>query len=84
PYPAAWTSMEADNTPAGTMKIYSTRLTDTPATEPGRVRFDSKGSMPVDCGDFALEILSLQPQGKKRMPAADYLRGCRFETIRFS
>ena len=84
PYPAAWTSMEADNTPAGTMKIYSTRLTDTPATEPGRVRFDSKGSMTVDCGDFALEILSLQPQGKKRMPAADYLRGCRFETIRFS
>ena len=84
PYPAAWTAVEADGAQAGTMKIYSTRLTDTPASEPGKVRIGSKGSMTVDCADFALEILSLQPQGKKRMPTADYLRGCRFESIKFS
>ncbi|MDE5686905.1 MAG: methionyl-tRNA formyltransferase [Paramuribaculum sp.] len=84
PYPAAWTSVEADGAQAGTMKIYSTRLTDIPASEPGKVRLGSKGTMTVDCADFALEILSLQPQGKKRMPTADYLRGCRFESIKFS
>lgn len=84
PYPAAWTSVEADGAQAGTMKIYSTRLTDIPASEPGKVRLGSKGTMTVDCADCALEILSLQPQGKKRMPTADYLRGCRFESIKFS
>jgi methionyl-tRNA formyltransferase len=29
----------------------------------------------VGCGTGALEILELQPEGKRRMPAADYLRG---------
>ena len=29
----------------------------------------------VSCGSGQLEILELQPEGKRRMPAADYLRG---------
>lgn len=83
PYPAAWTSVIADGKEAGTMKIFTTALTDRPATQPGAVRVAGKGRLTVDCGDQRLEITSLQPQGKRRMTTDEYLRGCRFETIEF-
>lgn len=84
PYPAAWTQMEADGTDAGSMKIFSARITDKASSEPGRVTLDGHGHMTVDCGDYALEITSLQPQGKRRMATEEYLRGCRFSSIKFS
>ncbi|MCM1348200.1 MAG: methionyl-tRNA formyltransferase [Firmicutes bacterium] len=84
PYPAAWTQMEADGQPAGTMKIFAGKVTDIKAEAPGRVHLTADGRMIVDCSDFDLEITSLQPQGKRRMDTADYLRGCRFKSIQFS
>lgn len=83
PYPAAWTQMEADGTDAGSMKIFTADITDKTTTEPGRVSIDGHGHMTVDCGDRALEITSLQPQGKRRMTTEEYLRGCRFSSIKF-
>lgn len=83
PYPAAWTELTADGEPAGTMKIFATRLTDRAATEPGRVRTDGHGGMTVDCGDVCLAVDSLQAQGKRRMTADEYLRGCRYEEMIF-
>lgn len=84
PYPAAWTAMTADGADAGTMKIFSTRLTGERASEPGRVRVSAdRKRLTVDCGDERLEILSLQPQGKRRMSAEEYLRGCRYENMHF-
>lgn len=85
PYPAAWTAMTADGAEAGTMKIFTTRLTDIAASEPGKVTIAAdRKSMAVDCGDRRLEIISLQPQGKRRMATDEYLRGCRFTDIKFS
>lgn len=82
PYPAAWTVIVSDGQEAGTMKIFATRFTGEKASEPGRVRISAdRRSMTVDCGDERLEILSLQPQGKRRMSTDEYLRGCRFEKI---
>ncbi len=83
PYPAAWTPMKADGEDAGTMKIFATAITDEPASEPGRVRIGERGRMTVDCGDVRLQILSLQPQGKRRMDAEEYLRGCRWSEMKF-
>ncbi|WP_356812328.1 hypothetical protein [Paramuribaculum intestinale] len=40
--------------------------------------------MTVDCSDYRIEILSLQPQGKKRMDAASWLRGVRGLPEKFS
>lgn len=80
PYPAAWSELEADGAPAGTMKIFATRLTGQQASQPGLIRVEGK-RMTVDCGDQRLEILSLQPQGKRRMTADEYLRGCRYENM---
>ena len=31
----------------------------------------------VGCSDKAIEVLEVQPQGKRRMTTADYLRGAR-------
>jgi len=71
PYPAAWT--EIDDTQ---FKIFETRVADEKkGLAPGQTICE-RDKMYVGCGDGnAIEILSLQPQGKKRMPAADYLRG---------
>ncbi len=82
PYPAAWSAMTADGNDAGTVKIFKTALTEEPAAEPGKVTVtDNRKGMKVDCGDVRLEILSLQPQGKRRMSADEYLRGCRFNEM---
>lgn len=32
----------------------------------------------IACGEKALQLLEVQPEGKKKMPAADWLRGFRF------
>ena len=31
----------------------------------------------VGCSDKSIEVLEVQPQGKRRMTTADYLRGAR-------
>ncbi len=77
PYPTAWSTLYAGQTEQGTLKIFTTRLTDRPAAAPGRIVIDADGRMFANCADRALEILSLQAPGKRRMPTADFLRGCR-------
>ncbi|MCM1451664.1 MAG: methionyl-tRNA formyltransferase [Clostridium sp.] len=84
PYPAAWTELLDTQ-----FKIFETRAEDStkqefgmensqkPRLQPGEVKAGG-GKMIVGCGEgTALEILELQPQGKKRMAAGDYLRGRR-------
>lgn len=80
PAPAAWSLLRADGTEAGTLKIFASALTDKPAAEPGRVSI-ADGRLYVDCADHQLEILSLQAPGKRRMPTADFLRGCRLNEM---
>ena len=79
PYPAAWTEISTDET----LKIFETRITDVTASDPGSVTTDGK-RLTVDCADKRIEILSLQPQGKKRMDADAWLRGLREMPGRFS
>ena len=43
--------------------------------KPGTVLEAGKNGLLVACGQGALRILELQPDGKKRMRAADYLLG---------
>ncbi len=47
--------------------------------QPGSVRVDASGGgrLLVACGDGEVEILELQPAGKKRMPTESFLRGFR-------
>ena len=36
----------------------------------------------VDCGDEKLQLDEVQAQGRKRMSAADFLRGCRMTEMK--
>lgn len=82
PYPTAWTTLFAGETEQGTLKIFATRLTDRKATSPGLVRADhTAGTIFIDCTDRQLEVISLQAPGKRRMPTADFLRGCRLSEM---
>ena len=75
PYPAAWTTVEG----LGDLKIFETQpLAAAGATIPGRINIDStNGILTIDCSDAPLQIIPLQPQGKRRMATADFLRGVR-------
>ena len=42
-------------------------------SEPGQIR----PPLTVGCAEGELELLDVQPAGKRRMPAADYVRGLR-------
>ncbi|MBR3552353.1 MAG: methionyl-tRNA formyltransferase [Clostridia bacterium] len=60
------------------LKLHSSRMTDkTSRGQPGEV-VCSDGKLLVCCGDGrCVELLEVQPEGKKRMPAAAFLNGRR-------
>lgn len=76
PYPAAWTEIEDESGKTLECKIFSTALTDKSCNG------DSIGTLKIEgdrlfvaTSDCRIEILSLQPAGKKRMDTAAFLRG---------
>lgn len=55
-------------------KVFGTRVEDSSGT-PGTVLEAGNDGLLVACGQGALRIMELQPDGGKRMPVAAYLRG---------
>lgn len=78
PYPAAWTEFQTAEGEPVTVKVFSTALAGNHDSkiEPGTV-IVTDGRLLVAASDSLVEILQLQPSGKRRMPAADFLRGTR-------
>lgn len=75
PYPGAFTTL-ADGS---ALKIFETALCDAataPALSPGETAVEGD-ILYIGTGSAPLRVLSLQPQGKRRMAAADWLRGLR-------
>lgn len=71
PWPVAFTSLEGTN-----VKIWWAEIAETAKTaSPGEVLELTEDAIIVQTGDGALAIKELQPAGKKRMTAQDYLRG---------
>lgn len=74
PYPAAWTDMVRGEE-TFSFKIFETGEPLSGMTlAAGEMRYDAK-HLYVGCGDSAIEILSMQLSGKKRMTPADFMRG---------
>lgn len=71
PYPGAWTTM--NNT---VLKIFRADAIAGTTLAPGEFAIDSS-SFVVGCADGALVLRSLQPEGKRALPVADFLRGYR-------
>ena len=73
PWPSAYTTLGGK-----TLKIWGAK----PVAEKGKagsVLRVGKDSFVVGCGENALEILEVQLEGKKRMPARDFLKGTHIE-----
>lgn len=75
PYPAAWTVIVEDSGRPLECKIFKTSLTEESSENSiGKVKTDGKRLF-IACADKWLEILELQPAGKKRMAAEAFLLG---------
>ena len=71
PWPTAFALLDGQP-----LKIWETRMTDVSFDLPTGTAAVQNGRPYVQCADGALEILSLQASGKKRMDAQTFLRGC--------
>ncbi|MDE6418024.1 MAG: methionyl-tRNA formyltransferase [Duncaniella sp.] len=84
PYPGAWTPVTLDDGTVGEMKILSTSLAGIPEADiPEATARLVDGRLLAATGDGLIEILTLQAPGKRRMAAADYMRGLRRDTLHF-
>ena len=75
PYPTAWTKIH--NKAKGEskiIKIFATLKTDIPTGNDHRLVKDKEGIL-FPCGDFYLKVLELQPEGKRRMSAREFMAG---------
>ena len=59
------------------LKVVSSRLTDIPVKNavPGEVVSLDSGAIRVACADFCVELTAVLPEGKRKMPYADFIRG---------
>jgi methionyl-tRNA formyltransferase len=70
PAPGAWTTFRGER-----LKVLAVRLTDD-ELKPGELQA-TKSSVKAGTGSRAVELVMVQPQGKKPMAAADWARGIR-------
>jgi methionyl-tRNA formyltransferase len=78
PWPGSFSELHQPNRPVQRLQILSARvvpLEPAPSGRPGDVVAIDPVEITVRCGDRAVQILQLQPDGKRPMPTADYLRG---------
>jgi methionyl-tRNA formyltransferase len=68
PWPGAWTTLR------GKKLIVHRLCAALDGAEPGVVRVDA-GRMFLGCANGSVELLEVQMEGKKRMPAGEFLRG---------
>lgn len=69
PWPVA--TMELQDTK---FKVHATRLVEG-SGKPGEILGLTKTGLKIACGEGAVEVISLQAEGGKRMAAPDYFRG---------
>lgn len=69
PYPAAFVIFRDKK-----LKIFSTRITDMDSSGSGEIEVRGKNLYMHASGNL-LELLEVQPEGKKRMPASDFING---------
>ncbi|MCL6636517.1 MAG: methionyl-tRNA formyltransferase [Alicyclobacillus sp.] len=76
PQPGACTRV-AEVRGDGLVKVWRTRWQplDGPEAPPGRVERLAGGTVGVRCADAWLPLVEVQPAGKRRLPASDWLRG---------
>lgn len=84
PHPAAWTELISDQNETLFIKILESGKRSGKELAPGQVSLESGHSLIIGTGSDDLELISIQPQGKKPMLVSDFLRGFRKSLIRAS
>jgi methionyl-tRNA formyltransferase len=74
PWPGAYTTINGE-----LLKLAGTSPETAGGDEPGTVIAADKQGVCIACGSGSLRIQQLQLAGRKRLPAADFLRGCPLE-----
>ncbi|MEV8376276.1 methionyl-tRNA formyltransferase [Kribbella sp. NPDC056861] len=74
PAPGAWTTFRGER-----LKVLDVDVTEEEDLKSGELRA-TKSSVEVGTGSKALKLVTVQPQGKKPMAAADWARGVRIST----
>ncbi|MBQ0058510.1 MAG: methionyl-tRNA formyltransferase [Lachnospiraceae bacterium] len=80
PWPSAYTSLDGK-----TLKVWKAGIIDPEnagEAEPGTILQADKHGMVVKTGDGALKLEEVQIEGKKRMAAADFLRGYQIKSMK--
>jgi len=77
PLPGMWCQLHGEGAAPLRLKVLRTRTTGEPAGEaPGTVRTGG-GRLLFACADEWLEAVEVQPEGKRRMTAGEFVRGLR-------
>ena len=69
PWPVATMELQGQK-----FKVHATRIVEG-SGQPGEILGLSKTGLKIACGEGAVEVISLQAEGGKRMAAPDYFRG---------
>lgn len=80
PYPGAWSDdvRDAAGNEPGTLKLFDGRFTAAKhGVTAGTVDFSDREAMKVACADGWISITELQPAGKRRMTAKEFINGLR-------
>ena len=74
PWPGAFTTVTAKSGKPRNLKIFSASIVDL-AAEPGEILQTEERGLVIAASDRALSLEEVQPEGKRRMTSAEFLRG---------
>lgn len=74
PYPGAVATMHRGEKSIR-LKILESRVRDEIKSVPGIITVEDKYHLLISCATGAIEVLTLQPEGRRRMTAGEYMRG---------
>lgn len=74
PWPGAFTTVAAKSGKPRNLKIFSASIVDLTG-EPGEILPTEERSLVIAASDRALSLEEVQPEGKRRMTSAEFLRG---------
>lgn len=82
PFPVAWTvTVNPETMEEKTLRLYTCEKTDVPV-EADRPIICTKNQIMIGCGDYYLNVLELQVEGKRKMTVKEFLAGNTLDNYR--
>lgn len=74
PYPGAVTTLVSEKNTIR-LKLFESRISEATHPVPGTINAGEKTKLLVACRAGAVEVVTLQPEGRKKMTSSEFLRG---------